>query len=275
MRLFDAARYFDSVLCKDAYSGVSLCVGQFEVYDDSKRDAYGVERRILSLSPDQDPPARRAVSTQLGVWLLGKVQADLFRGTPVRNKFVAHRADRDARIFTASELLTGQAGTAAWAAVVWLKDVKQVEVSSAPPALCELYLAEGEQVQPAWFVVSGDETYCVHSTHTSEAGFVVAEIERLDTGVLAAELLQTSLDPVLDVETVVSGPCQVLFGRWQMVFANTAESAAKYLASDKVGLVTSDSPAKAGDRLQIAGGTYRVIAREPHGGAAALHLRGA
>lgn len=274
MRLFDAARYFDSVLCKDAYTDAVLCVGQFEAYDDSKRDAYGAERRILSLSPDQELPTRLALRTQIGAWLLGKGQADVFRGTTIRIKYVTQRADHMAAILAPDQLLAGEAGLPVCVSIIWLKDVKQQEVSSAPPSLCEIFLAANERVVPGQFILSEGELYCVHSTHTSEAGFFVAEAERLEQLPAQGQLRSIELDPVLDTETVVTTELPMLLARWQLLFVNTAESALKAAPTDKVIMLPGGSGAKAGDRIDLSGFSYRVAAKDVRPGCDVLHVRG-
>jgi hypothetical protein len=60
MRLSTAARFFDRTLFKDAFVPTTTFRGQFDLYDDSKRDGVTVARRVLSVCARRgDPGAPR------------------------------------------------------------------------------------------------------------------------------------------------------------------------------------------------------------------------
>ncbi len=47
MRIHSAAQRFNKMPCNDGYSGTFLFNGQILLYDDSRRDSEGGERRII------------------------------------------------------------------------------------------------------------------------------------------------------------------------------------------------------------------------------------
>ena len=71
MRLADAASYFDRVVCADAFTPFEEFKGQFDLFDDSKRDGVTVDRRVLSCSSAVTVPTRRVVLAMGEYWIVG------------------------------------------------------------------------------------------------------------------------------------------------------------------------------------------------------------
>ena len=253
MRLFDAARRFDRTEFQDAYSGVVLFRGQLDVYDDSRRDAYGVERRILSVAPGVAMPARRVLCEpgRGEAWLVGACQPDYFEGHEIRNKYVLHRADGLAYLKTPGQALDGSDGVRAYANAAWLKDAKQQEESSTAPGMYVVFLANAEAAVPDTVIFLSDQIFWVRGRYGSAAEFLVAEVEEVTGGLQTVQYGAAAYDPVKDTNVVAVKPLQAFVLRWQALYQNTSAAALAGEQGDKVVVVRkADVPApKAGDKV--------------------------
>lgn len=276
MKLSRIASRFDTVPCRDAYDSSLIGYGQLDVFDDSKRDAYGTVRRTMSFNAQVQMPARRVIDMDTEQWIVGNGQSDFWRGSVIRRKYVIHRADGLANLHSLASFLDAAPAVQAYAAGVWLKDTKQIEVDSTPPSAWQLYLARGEGILPTQVIELGGYLYIVHSTHETTAGFVVADAERLDTDAADSVVFASvTLDPVLDTKAEVVATVPALNLRWQALYDNENPASLKYEPGDRVVVVSSAhvTAPKPGDHVVTAKSRHEVIAVEAYGSAFALHVR--
>lgn len=263
MKLRNIARSFDKTPIVDAYTGAVLGKGQFDLFDDSRRDAYGVDRRILSTDPSVEMPARRVIRTENDVWLVGEFQPDFWRGKELRHKYVLHQAVGLATIRTLGERVRGEAGATAYASEMWVKDAKRVDDTALSASLFDLYFTTIESIPtPALITLGGDE-FLSTATHVTAGGFRVLRCERLEWSALAvATLRHVVFDPRLDIETETTNSVDVIDLPHQALYEMRSAAALEHQAGDRVLVFDSGLGVDAGDRITLAGKDLQVLSVE-------------
>lgn len=276
MKLARVAAAFDDQALSDAYSGAPLFKGQFDVFDDSRRDAYGVERRVLSVAPDVQRPARSAISEPARgeVWLMGVAQADYFRGRVIRQKFILHRAKGLAEVKTPGQVLGGVAGVQAYASPSWTKDAKDAATRSNPAGIYSVFFALDEPVLINQVIYLDGLMLWAYARHESSAGFTVLEAEEISGRLQAVQYKQHTFDPVKDIKALRVTPCQALVLRWQTLYENNSDAALKMEVGDRVAVVRkADVPAPTVGNTVVGAYTWEVLAVEDRGDVWALQVR--
>ena len=260
MRLANAACYFDRMVCEDAYDpSAPTFKGQFDLFDDTKRDGLTAERRILSAAPNVEIPLRRVITTGGHSWLIGNDMPDMFADEVIRNKYVLHRADSLAVIKTFDQILTGAAGTAAYASRVWVKGSKQVDTDSTVFDEFDIYFSPSEAVQDKHMVLLEGAWHLVRAVYPTQAGLVSALSEELPNPLESGTLNLRTYAPVTDTYTSSPLAVSVLRIRWQVNFTYRTVGTPTYLRGDEsVVLLKSAAMPKVGDTLSLGDGTWRV-----------------
>lgn len=278
MRLQSAARYFDKVACADAYTPAVTFKGQLDVFDDSKRDGATVLRRILSVAPDVTLPARRTITAEGDTWLIGAGHKDSFNGEAIRTKHIIHRADGAATIKTAAQALaTG--GTASYASRLWIKDLKEVEVSSSLFSMLNVYLAPGETVAIGNLILLSGRLHLVRNVYTGAAGLLIAESDELAANAVASVTYTPRGGAYVPAsDTVVPGSpvvLNLLRTRFQDDYVYQNEAAPRYVEGDIRGSILKSALAvpKVDDYVTLADGDWRVLSIDDDGLTWGLHLR--
>lgn len=274
MKLSSAARAFDKQVIADAYNPGVTFNAQFDLFDDSRRDGMTIERRILSVSPSVTMPARRTVAYDGLTWLIGDSQRDYFKGACIRHKYVAHQATESVTPQTFSQALAGSGGTPAWAARVWVKGSKEIDISSDITDVFDIYFSPSEVVSDNMLVTMGGRKHLIRTTYPSSAGLLVALADELpDPVVTTADLVNRTYLPVSDTYSVdpITIPCIRL--RWQSHFRYPVRGSEKFKAGD-ISLIILKSAAspKAGDSIQVAGESLTVRRVLDEGTCWSLHL---
>lgn len=276
MKLARVAAAFDNLPLVDAYDGLPAFNGQFDVFDDSRRDAYGVERRVLSVAPDVQLPARRAVREpdRDEVWLMGVAQADYFKGRVIRQKFVLHRAKGFAEVKTPGEMLRGATGLQAYASPSWVKDTKDAATGSNPAGIYSVFFAMGEAVGINQVIFLGDLMLWAYARHSSSADFAVLEAEEISGRLQDVKFSQHTFDPVKDVKALQVTACKAAILRWQTLYENNSDAALKMEVGDRVAVVLKTDVPKPGVGDTVEGAyTWEVLAVEDRGDVWALQVR--
>ena len=280
MKLQNAAHHFDKMPVYDAYTGTKLFNAQIGPYDDSKRDALNVLRRIISTRADSLPPTRRAVRTvdreNGDVWILGLANHDVFLRERIRAKWIAQRAHGLFSIRTPAQAIAGTGGTAAYAGLAWLKDWKDPEYGSRTFPYYEIYFAPGEPVEPGSYLVVGTQTFRVRGTYSAESLMLVAECDELPaTRQLVTLVTKASYSPTTDSTATTSASVPALVMRFMVNYEFQQESAPKREEGDMVVLIDkSDQPtAPVGSTVYINGRSYRTLSAVSEADAWRLHVR--
>lgn len=277
MKLAAAASYFDRQQFSDAYSAAKLFKGQFDLYDDSKRDGLPTERRTFSTKACSSMPARRVVQVGTFQWIVGGPNPDYFDACQIRTGWVANQVEGLATVVTLSQAIAGTGGFTAYSARSWLKETKEISESSQVYAQYELVFASTEPIAANQIVTLNAKPHLVRATYAGQAGFTKALVDEISYNpyVSISWNLSSVIDPVTELfigGTVTGAPALLL--RWQSSFEYRSEASPKFVAGDEM-LITraSDGTPKTGFNVTLEGASWRVLAIAPVGDCYRLHLR--
>lgn len=278
MRLADAASYFDKLLCVDAFASGTTFYGQLDLFDDSKRDGATVSRRVLSVAPAVAIPSRRVITFGGEQWLIGAHESDFFQGAAIRDKWILHRASGAATIRTPAQTLASAGGTSTYAARVWVKDQKELEVSSHLTAFYNIYLPSTDVVVAGNIVGLGGSLHIVRGVLLSVAGFTVAESDEMGTATLVAGCTYKArtYTPATDVLTDAAPvTLAVLQQRFHSDYVYPNAAAPKMEPGDIKAVILKTAVTPVVDAtLMISGVVWRVINVQSEDASCwALHLR--
>lgn len=274
MRLIKAASHFDKLTCLDAYSGATLFKGQWNLYDGSVRDGLTVQRRVISVAPSVVIPGRRAISVLGEQWIIGDDAPDYYADAGIRKGYVVHRPDELATFKTIPQFLAGAAGTQAYAAKLWVKTGKEVEVSSTATDQMNIYAAIGEPLATGMLAYLGGVWCFIHSTYVSAAGFLTAIATELDSPAVTATLVTRTYAPTTDTFSVSQTTAAALRLRWQESFTYLTESSETYQRGDiQLMLLTAAGTPTTKDQITLPDGTWRIMSVINAGTHWSLHLR--
>lgn len=299
MRLANAAKHFDKQVLTDAY-GIATFRGQFDLYDDNKREGVTTRRRILSTAPTVTIPSRKALKIDNTVWLVGSSNPDFFKADPIRRKHILHQADGLARVQTFAQFLSNPApwtldsglptldatttmvdnsgvaqGLTAYAAMEWVKASKEVDESSTLADLMTAIFATSETLPAVGIVTIGGASYLLREPHPSSAGFKTAYADEIAWPVTEqGTFTSRTYDPVADTWAGTGVPVRYLRLRWQAHFEYLSKNTLKFEAGDEVliCLKTAATP-KPNDNIVLGDGTWQALTVQSDGGCWSIHVR--
>jgi hypothetical protein len=278
VKLSAVARYFDGLICDDAYTAGSPFQVQFDLFDDTRRDGLTAERRIVSVAPEVNPPSRRVfvineAGGQTHRWIVGDVATDYFRSRPIRRKWICHEAQGLADLYTYMGAITGTPATSAYAAKAWIKGSKELEISSGLYNVWDIYLARTETVPMV--IRLGGKYYLTRTAYDTEGGFLALQTDELVDPSVSVTLVTRNYQPVTDIWTTTETTIPGFLIRWQSHFRYFAQYSAKYEPGDAQLLVLkTDAPLlKQGDLVTVAGVGYTVLSTTDEGGHWSAHVR--
>lgn len=275
MRLHAAATFFDKTVCADAYAPFDEFLGQFDLFDDSKRDGATVDRRILSVGPNVVLPARGTFTVDGETWIIGGQQSDKFRGSIIRRKYVVHRANGAALVQSAAQALT-TGGLSSFGAKLWVKDLKDLAVSSQLEGFFNLYLPAADPMPKARDVITlAGRPHYVRNAYFSAAGFNVAEVDELEAdAIVQVSHLTRAYNPVSDTTSSTTASRKMLRMRWQDNYALSSAGAPKMQAGDIRGVFAkSAGTVPVNSQVVLNDGTWDILSVEDQGDCWGAHLR--
>jgi hypothetical protein len=257
MRLAKAASYFNNTVCQDAYTGEVLFAGQFALYDDTKRDAEVGERRILSLDPAVQIPARRTVEAMGTRWLLGHRAPDYFRDKALRLGYVAHEATDLVTIRTLSQICLNQSAEPVWAGKFNVKRLAFTEQSSAVPRQMHVFLSTAEPVSIDQMIDMAGAKYLVRSVDDGPSGTRMALCDEMpEPCVDLAQVTFGTYDPLTDSVPTTAQTVRVLRLRWQSLFAYNDQDGGDFGPGDVQFVVAKAAlTVRPGSRVTMSGGS--------------------
>lgn len=266
MKLAGAARYFDRLPVYDAYTNRELFKGQFDLFDDSKRDAINVMRRTLSVPPMTVVPPRHAVRAASQHWIIGRnANNDTFMSGLIRTKYTVQLAAGLATVRTPGEVIGNSGGTQMYAGLGWMKDWKEIEHSSRVYPYYEVYVAAAEPLAPDAYIELEGKVLRARGTYVSEAGFLVAESDDLQGARVSISYRARSVyNPATDTVTTTPVTTPALNVHYTANYRREQPSAPKREPGDLIILVrkVDVAAAKAGDQLVLGTRAYNVISVE-------------
>lgn len=273
IKLSEASIWFDQTEAKDPDNGSVLFRCQLTPYDDSKRDAGGAYRRVMSVAPGTALPAGKAVRIHGQVWLIGTKEVDGFLD-PHRDKYVLQQAAPKVNISRLSGYLTGTVAQTAWAGVEWTKDVREEETSSRVANMHNVLLPAGTDLRERDVVWFGSEAYLCIGVHTQASGFVAGYSVRLDRALETATRTVRVYDPSAGAY-MPSAPASLpaLVVRWQSLYQYGSEADARYQEGDAAIVLRTSDAVQTSDLITAAGSTWKVLSIDTLSGADVAHAR--
>lgn len=271
MKLSDVVKRFNQTPFFDAYTGIKLGVAQLDVFNDSMRDGMTVQRRVLEVEPGAQQPSRGVVEFHNTAWLTGITQLDSFKGSVIRKKWVLHKAEELASIFSLKNLLSDLNPIQAYAALVWEKTNSEVEIGSSRHNQLSIYLARAEDVPTDSIIWINGVYYTVLSSYPTAAGHQAAVSEQIEPNPL--ETITTKgdqWDPI--TETWTGGSTFKVFRlRWQSDFQYYSQATPNFERGD-LQAASLERP-KNGTQLEMSDGTWAVVGSQERNDVFYLHLR--
>lgn len=274
MKLAAAARHFDRQVLRDAY-GTATVRGQFDLFDDSKRDGAVTRRRILSVDPYVSIPARRALQLDGYTWLVGSGNPDYFGSGPIRRKYVLHEADGLASVQTLAQFIAGTSGLSAYAALEWVKATKEIDESSDLTDVLGAMFAATESVPGIGVMTLAGKHYLLREPHETAAGFLSVLVDEIKAPALeAGTFTGRAYDPVADTWGGTPVAVNFLRLRWQSHFRYLSQRTLAFQPGDDV-LICLQSAAtpKANDRITLSDGAWQVLTVQAEDSCWSVHAR--
>ena len=272
MKLVNAAQYFDRMACVDAYTGKDLFHGQFDLFDDSKRDGSTVTRRIISTGPEPSLPPRGVINVGGHIYVLGKNHTDWFDSSVIREKFVLFPVVELVTVSTEEQALANTGGQM-YGGRVWVKNLKEAATSSEKFPIYNIYASLTETVVPNQLVYVDNRWHRVLTVFQSAAGFLAMEAAELDTDAITTATLvlrggHTTYNPVTDVYTVSVGvSVAILVERFQTFYVYETAATPRPESGDirATFLQAEVATLEVGSTFVTGGKTYEVISAVQHG----------
>ena len=260
MRLHSAATHFNRMPCNDGYSGAFLFNAQLGLFDDSKKDTEGSERRIIELDPALSIPARRVIEAHGVRYILGHGYDDSALGKLIRRKFVAHEATHLATRFTLQQFCENAAGTSVWAAKAWLKDSKEVDESSQMIGVNHINVASTEAAGETDIISFDGGYHIVRKLMRGAAGTLILTCDEVPTPAVETASIKTgTYDPITETRTATATNVRVLRLRWQSLFEyRDATSPAFNPEHSQVVIAKSLATPVTGTQLTLSDGDFQV-----------------
>lgn len=260
MRLHAAATHFNRMVCTDAYSGKYLFNGQLGLFDDSKKDTEGSERRILELAPGTALPSRGVIEADGVRFILGHGYADSALGKPIRVKYVAHEATALAKVRTLEQVCLGSAGTDIYSARAWIKDSKEISESSEMIGVNHLHFSIHETLNVNDTVLFGGQLHIVRKINAGAAGTLIATCDEIGKpDVETCVYSSVTFDPVTENKSTLVVTLTAVRLRWQSLFEYRDQIAKPFLAEDsQVVIAKSVVTPHVGSSFTLSDGLYNV-----------------
>jgi hypothetical protein len=274
MTLAEAAAYFDRTPVLNPDNDSVLFYGQLEPYDDSKRDAGAAYRRILSVAPGTAMPSSRSVRILGQVWIVGNKETD---GLEVahRDKYVLQQAGVKVNVSRPADFLAGVATSSAWSAIEWLKDARELEVSSDVAPLYTLMMPNSTDLREHDIVWYSGRALLAQAPRTQPSDYKLATAFELEQAAPATATIQArSYDPAVGAYTngaSTTQPC--LRVRWQSLYLYGSAADTRYKPGDASLVLPAGTAIKTSDQITLAGVVWKVLASETLAGVVVVHGR--
>lgn len=273
MELVDVATFFDRVPALDPVTGSTLFKCQLLAYDESKRDAFTAYRRVISTNPNVTIPADRVVELHGVDWLVGDGQTDGWEVTH-RRKYVLHKAAGRTSVYRLAAWLTGVPSSTPFGDLQWVKDVKELEVTSRSPQKFITIFASTADLQEYDVVAFAGRAVLVTSVMRSAAGYAEGTGNLQETPLVSVTLGQRTYNPATGGYTVGStATVNAMKVRWQELYAYEDQLAERYQEGDCTWVLPSTATVSTATELSYGTEKYTVLAIRTVAGCKAVHAR--
>jgi hypothetical protein len=265
VRLDRAAAHFDNTPCLDGYTSRFCFNGQFQLFDDVKRDSESAERRILSLSPDCQIPARRVIAVEGKRYIVGHGTPDYFKGRAVRISYVVHEATEMLTSRTLAQACLDTGGIISWAAAFLVKNLAFSEQDSVLTRQMHFHTALVEPVSdlvlsPIW------GTCLIRQRDRGPAGTAVFTADQQPEPALCPALISGSgYDPLTDTLSSATTSVTVLRLRWQSMFNYMSKLDPTFGPDDEQFVFAQSAVTpQVGQHVTIQGGSWLIKSVQAH-----------
>lgn len=275
MKLANVAKRFDKTVAADAYNPVTTFKCQLAPLDLFRIEGTAVKKRQLTTAPDVVIPARRTISIDGDVYLIGDDSADHWRNQRIRNNYVLQGADFIASVYTVAQALNNDAPLTAWAALNFNKNQTDERQNSDYHSQYNIYFANGETAPADSLITDGTRWFLIRQSYTSVSGLVVTLANEINAPAFETISFKTrTYVPATDSYTEVSTNVKLLRIRWTEWFEYLSAGTAKFVSGDMmVTVLKSAITPKAGDTLALSDGNWKVIAVQDDAPVWSVHVR--
>lgn len=274
MKLKSAARYYDDTPVADGYTDEYLWRCQFSSFNDANAVGSTSTRRILSIAPDLELPARRVVKVFDDRWLVGDGNPDSWKGQVIRQSFNMKKATALVNMLTPAQACLGQAGTQAYAQAIYFKDTVNSLNNADYDPFWNYFFAPGEPVGKASFIRDGSRLLRVRSSYVPLEDLRICQSDEIDTLPQAAVFGTGAYNPLLDSFAAGSVTTPVILFDTTKAYTNVTQATAAVAKGDLSGLVAASAITPVvGKTVTIAGSTWRILGCTAELDAWLLHLR--
>lgn len=274
MRLKDAARYFDDTPVHDGYTGEFLWRCQFSSFNDANAVGSTSTRRILSIAPGLQLPARRVVQVFDDRWLVGDGNPDSWHGGVIRQSFNMKKATDLVEILTPAQACLGQAGTQVYAQAIYFKDTVNSLNNADYDPFWNVFISPTEAVGKGSFLRFQDRLVRVRSSYVPLEDLRIAQSDEVDDGPLAAEFATGAYNSATDSFAAGTVSTTVLMMDFTKAYAYLTKASERVAAGDMNALVAASAlTPDVGKNVTIAGTAWNILSRSAEGNAWLLHLR--
>jgi hypothetical protein len=273
MELVDVATFFDRVPAIDPVTGHTLFNCQLLAYDESKRDAFTAYRRVMSTNPDVTLPADRVVELHGVNWMVGDGQTDGWEAAH-RRKHVLHKAVGRANVYRLAAWLAGTPSSTPFGDLQWVKDVKELEVSSRSPQKFIAIFASPVELSEYDVVTFAGRAVLITSVMRSAAGYAEGTGNLQETPLVSVTLGQRTYNPATGGYTAGStATVNAMKVRWQELYAYEDQLAERYQEGDCTWVLPSTATVTTATELIFGSEKYTVLAVRTVAGCKAVHAR--
>lgn len=274
MKLSTASRWFDKTIASDAYSPTVTFRCQLEPFDYVKVEGSAVKRRVMSTAVNAVLPARRTINIGGQVYLVGDTSRDHWNGEPLRDRYVLQGADDLVHIRSIGQVLANSAGTYAYASVDFNKYSTDERDNSNYHPQYHLFFGRSEAVPGGCVLEFSGRWFLVKNSYVTMAGLVDALSNELESPLTASATFKgRTYNPVTDTYTDTPTTVRSMRVRWQDQFAYRSMDTQDYERGDAELFVPLSVTPKAGDRVTLADGGWKVVSVQTKVDHHSLHVR--
>lgn len=274
MRLKAAARFFDDTPVYDGYTGEYLWPCQFSSFNDANAVGSTSTRRILSIAPGLQLPARRVIKIFDDVWLVGDGNPDSWKGEPIRQSFNMKKSNVSVEICTPAQACLGTAGTQAYAQKIYFKDTINSLNNADYDPFWNFFLAPTEPVAKGAFLRAGSQLYRVRSDYVPLEDLRIAQSDSVDAGPVSAVFTTGAYNPVTDSFAATTVTAPVILLDFTKLYAYQSKASERVASGDMNALVAKASLTPVvGKSLSLSSVDWKILSVESEQDAWLLHLR--
>lgn len=256
----DVAKHFDDITANDGYSGVAALKGQFNTHDETSVSGSTERKRTMSVAPGTVLPVRRVVEVFGERYIIGDGNTDGIFDRPVRKAYWLKRSDTLATVRMPGELISGAPGVQMYVNQDYMKDLVNVNTDSEYDPYWRIFASISEAVPKGAFISVSGLLLRVRTSHVELSGFIEAQSDELDVGLLQTVTIpgSSTYNPVTDTYTATPTALQAIVLDAYKLYRYQTWADSKVNAGDLTLIMSSASPV--GQNVTMNSKQYRVLA---------------